>query len=134
MHLDHDHVGSPVEHSHSYIHTHPHDHDHEDTHAHTHDHGDATHSHEGQEHCAGADCSACGGCQHTPMKELMALMKYMVGHNAAHAQELAGLAKQLEEAGAHSSYEQVMQAVSDFEKGNLRLSTVLTALEHERKG
>lgn len=82
----------------------------------------------------GADCSACGGCQHTPMEELMALMKYMVGHNAAHAQELAGLAKQLEEAGAHSSYEQVMQAVSDFEKGNLRLSTVLTALEHERKG
>ena len=66
--------------------------------------------------------------------KLMALMKYMVGHNAAHAQELAGLAKQLEEAGAHSSYEQVMQAVSDFEKGNLRLSTVLTALEHERKG
>ena len=42
--------------------------------------------------------------------------------------------RQLEEAGAHSSYEQVMQAVSDFEKGNLRLSTVLTALEHERNG
>ncbi len=82
----------------------------------------------------GADCSACGGCPHTPMEELMALMKYMVGHNAAHAQELAGLARQLEEAGAHSSYEQVMQAVSDFEKGNLRLSTVLTALEHERNG
>lgn len=60
--------------------------------------------------------------------------EYMVGHNAAHAQELAGLARQLEEAGAHSSYEQVMQAVSDFEKGNLRLSTVLTALEHERNG
>ena len=130
MHLDHDHVGSPVEHSHSY-HTHPHDHDHDH---HEHDHGDAPHTHEGQEHCAGADCSACGGCQHTHMEELMALMKYMVGHNAAHAQELAGLAKQLEEAGAHSSYEQVMQAVSDFEKGNLRLSTVLTALEHERKG
>ena len=91
-------------------------------------------THEGQEHCSGADCSACGGCPHTPMEELMALMKYMVGHNAAHAQELAGLARQLEEAGAHSSYEQVMQAVSDFEKGNLRLSTVLTALEHERNG
>lgn len=37
MHLDHDHVGSPVEHSHSY-HTHPHDHDHDH---HEHDHGDA---------------------------------------------------------------------------------------------
>jgi hypothetical protein len=113
MHLDHDHVGSSAEHTHS------------------HDHH---HTHEGQEHCSGADCSACGGCPHTPMEELMALMKYMVGHNAAHAQELAGLARQLEEAGAHSSYEQVMQAVSDFEKGNLRLSTVLTALEHERNG
>lgn len=147
MHLDHDHVGSPVEHSHSYTHTHPHNHDHDhhehdhgDTHAHTHtyshvhEHGDASHTHEGQEHCTGEGCSTCSGCQHTPMDELMALMKYMVGHNAAHAQELAGLAKQLEEAGAHSSYEQVMLAVSDFEKGNLRLSTVLTALEHERNG
>ena len=52
----------------------------------------------------------------------------------AHAQEVAALAKQLEEGVVQSSYEQVMQAVSDFEKGNLRLSTVLTALEHERKG
>ena len=56
-------------------------------------------------------------------------MKYMVGHNAAHANELAGLAKQLEEAGQHTAYEQVMQAVSDFEKGNLRLSAVLASLE-----
>ena len=62
----------------------------------------------------------------------MALMKYMVSHNAAHARELAGLAKQLDEAGEHEAYEQVLQAVSDFEKGNLRLSTVMTAMEHER--
>ena len=52
----------------------------------------------------------------------MALMKYMVGHNAAHAKELADLAIQLEKAGSHTAYEQVMAAVSDFEKGNLRLS------------
>ena len=31
------------------------------------------------------------------MEELTALMKYMVGHNAAHAKELAELAKKLEE-------------------------------------
>ena len=70
-----------------------------------------------------------GHCQHTPMEELVALMKYMVGHNASHAKELADLAAQLEKAGSHSAYEQVMAAVSDFEKGNMRLSVVLAALD-----
>ncbi|MCI6730532.1 MAG: cobalt transporter [Clostridiales bacterium] len=136
-----EHHEQEMEHSHSYTHTHPHEHDHDhhthdhgDTHehthtyTHTHDHGGEPHTHANQEHCAGADCAACGGCEHTPMEELTALMKYMVGHNAAHAQELAGLAKQLEEAGQHVAYEQVMLAVSDFEKGNLRLSAVLQSL------
>lgn len=58
----------------------------------------------------------------------MALMQYMVGHNAAHARELADLAAQLEKTGNRVAYEQVMAAVSDFEKGNLRLSTVLASL------
>ena len=58
----------------------------------------------------------------------MALMKYMANHNAAHAQELAALAKQLQEAGHPMAYEQVMQAVSDYEKGNMRLSAVLASL------
>ena len=57
------------------------------------------------------------------------LMKYMVGHNAAHARELADLAVQLEQAGSHTAYEQVMAAVSDFEKGNLRLTAVLSSLD-----
>ena len=48
------------------------------------------------------------------MEELVALMKYMVGHNAAHAHELADLAKQFEIAGNHAAYEQVMAAVSDL--------------------
>ena len=63
------------------------------------------------------------------MEELMALMQYMVGHNAAHARELADLAVQLEKAGNHSAYDQVMAAVSDFEKGNLRLSAILASLK-----
>ena len=63
------------------------------------------------------------------MEELLALMKYMVGHNAAHAKELADLAVQFEKTGNRMAYEQVMAAVSDFEKGNLRLSTVLSSLE-----
>ena len=60
--------------------------------------------------------------------ELKALMKYMVGHNTAHANELAQLAKQLQDLGENAAYEQIMLAVSDFEKGNLRLSTVLTSM------
>ncbi len=58
----------------------------------------------------------------------MALMKYMVSHNTAHANELAELAKKLSDMGDKTAYEQVMLAVSDFEKGNLRLSTILAAL------
>jgi hypothetical protein len=63
------------------------------------------------------------------MDELLALMKYMVGHNASHAKELADLASQLDKIGSHTAYEQVMAAVSDFEKGNMRLSMVLASLE-----
>ena len=63
------------------------------------------------------------------MDELLALMKYMVGHNAAHAKELADLAVQLEKAGSHMAYEQVMAAVYDFEKGNMRLSMVLASMK-----
>ena len=63
------------------------------------------------------------------MEELVALMKYMVGHNAAHAQELAELAAQLDKAGSHAAFEQVMAAVCDFEKGNMRLTAVLSSLD-----
>ena len=144
MHLDHDHVvGLQHDHAHTHTHTHEHTHDgvthshahdhaHEHTHEHPHDHEhlhdhgtEHTHSHD----CSG-DCHGCaGGCEHTPMEELVALMKYMVGHNAAHAKELADLAVQLDKAGSHAAYEQVMAAVSDFEKGNMRLSVVMASLD-----
>ena len=58
----------------------------------------------------------------------MALMTYMANHNAAHAKELADLASQLQKAGKDAAYEQVMAAVSDFEKGNMRLQVVLSSL------
>ena len=121
MHIHEDHIGGHThEHTHG-GHTHSHDHGH----THSHDHG-----HHHHDHSCGGDCSGCGSqCEHTPMDELLALMQYMVGHNAAHARELADLASQLEQAGSHSAYEQVMAAVSDFEKGNLRLSTVLASLD-----
>ena len=132
MHLDHEHTHSHEHthdghtHTHEHTHAHSHDHAHPHTHEHLHDHGhEHTHSHD----CS-HDCHSCGSaCQHTPMEELTALMKYMVGHNASHAKELADLALQLEKAGSHTAYEQVMAAVSDFEKGNMRLSVVLSSLD-----
>ena len=130
MHLDHDHIGA---HTHADGTTHTHDHEAAHTHEHTHVDG-TTHTHEHEHphdhsHDCGHGCDSCATpCEHTPMEELTALMKYMVGHNAAHAKELAELAKKLEEAGNHTAYEQVMAAVSDFEKGNMRLSVVLSSL------
>ena len=128
MHIHEDHFGG-CGHDHEHTHTHSHEHTH-DGHTHSHDHGH-THSHShSHSHDCGGDCSGCGSqCEHTPMDELLALMQYMVGHNAAHARELADLAIQLEQAGSHSAYEQVMAAVSDFEKGNMRLSVVLNSLK-----
>ena len=129
MHIDHDHIaGGEHNHQHTHAHTHEHTHDgHTHTHEHHHEHA---HSHE---HPHNHDHLHEHGHEHhhshTPMDELLALMKYMVGHNAAHAKELADLAVQLEKAGSHSAYEQVMAAVSDFEKGNMRLSVVLSSLE-----
>ena len=144
MHIHHDHVGRGDQcHSHTHEHSHEHTHDgvaHTHAHSHSHDHShDHPHSHDhlhehGHEHhhdhgCAGSCAGCAGGCEHTPMEELMALMKYMAGHNAAHAKELADLAIQLEKAGNHAAYEQVMAAVSDFEKGNMRLSMVLASMK-----
>ena len=117
MHVHHDHLPGHHHHDHDHEHHH-HDHDHDHPHHHDHDHG-----------CTGS-CQGCASqCEHTPMEELMALMKYMVGHNASHAKELADLAGQLEKLGNRMAYEQVMAAVSDFEKGNMRLSVVLASLD-----
>lgn len=126
MHLHHDHLGG---HSHDHEHTHEHTHDGvTHTHAHTHEQ-EHTHEHTHEQAC-NHDCGSCAStCEHTPMEELVALMKYMVGHNAAHARELADLAVQLQKAGSNTAYEQVMAAVSDFEKGNMRLSVVLSSLD-----
>ena len=142
MHIHHDHIaGGDHAHTHEHSHTHEHTHDgvththeHSHTHEHTHEHphqhdhlhGEG-HTHDHSHECG--DCGSCGGCNHTPMEELIALMTYMAKHNAAHANELAQLATQLEQAGSHAAYEQVMAAVSDFEKGNLRLTAVLASLQ-----
>ena len=142
MHVHHDHVGGhchdhdhPHTHehthdgvTHTHVHSHAHEHDHVHPHTHDHLHGEG-HTHEHSHDCSG-HCHDCASqCEHTPMEELTALMKYMANHNAAHANELAQLAKQLQQAGQTMAYEQVMAAVSDYEKGNLRLAAVLASLE-----
>ena len=116
MHIHHDHTGCGHHHDHEHQCCGHHDHDHECGHHHDHDH-----------ECGHGGCGHCHH-EHTPMEELTALMKYMVGHNASHARELAELAVRLQEAGNPVAYEQVMAAVSDFEKGNLRLSAILASL------
>ena len=65
---------------------------------------------------------------HTPMEELVALMQYMVGHNAAHARELAELAHQMAHAGNEDAYGKIMWAVSKFDEGNAILGEVLRDL------
>ena len=50
-------------------------------------------------------------------------------HEHEHDHELAQLAEKLKEAGNPVAFEQVMAAVSDFEKGNMRLSLVLASLK-----
>ena len=78
-----------------------------------HSHGDHTHTH-----------SENG----TPMEEMLALMRFMVKHNDAHAQELAELAQQLQSAGKTRAYKQIMDAVSDFDMVNAKLEAVLDEL------
>lgn len=138
----HEHTHDGVTHSHEHAHEHCHDHAHPHTHDHLHGEGHShDHSHDCGGHCHEHDHACEGhchdhdhGCQghchnHTPMEELAALMKYMVGHNTAHANELAQLAEKLKDAGNPVAYEQVLAAVSDFEKGNMRLSVVLASLD-----
>ena len=97
------------------MHEHGHDHEHAHDHEHGHDHG---HEHR-HDHAPGA----------TPMEELVAMLRYMVGHNAAHTRELAELAGQLDTAGEHAQYEQVMQAVEEYGQANARLQGVLEKME-----
>lgn len=82
---------------------------------HTHSHGEEAHTHEPVE---GA----------TPLEELLVMMRYLVGHNDAHAQEVADLARSLLDAGKNSAYDEIMDAVSDFDLVNAKLDAILCSL------
>ena len=93
----------------------------------THSHGGLTHSHVhgGEDHQHVVDENA------TPLEELLVMMKYLVAHNDAHAQEVADLARNLQIAGKFSVYDEIMDAVSDFDMVNAKLDAVLSQLMTE---
>ena len=69
----------------------------------------------------------------TPMEELLALMKYMVSHNDAHAQEMAALAQQLKDMGKTRAYRKIMDAVADFDVLNAKFEGVLKELREDQE-
>lgn len=89
-----------------------------------HSHGGFAHTHGEHDHSHEADAA--------PMDETLALMKYMVSHNDAHAQELAELADQLKNIGKSRAYQQLMDILSDFDMVNARLDMVLKELTPEK--
>lgn len=56
------------------------------------------------------------------------MMRYLVSHNDAHAQEVATLASQLHDAGKDVAYEEIMDAVADFDMVNAKLDAILCQL------
>ena len=57
-------------------------------------------------------------------QELTALIDYMIHHNEHHNEELMELASSLEGVN-EGAYTKVMDAISEFKKGNLALSEAL---------
>ena len=89
-----------------------------------HTHGGLTHSHTHGElpHTHAPEAGA------TPLAELLTLMKYLVSHNDAHAQEVADLAGELLTAGKNVAYDEIMDAVADFDTVNAKLAAILNQL------
>ncbi|HJB17003.1 MAG TPA: cobalt transporter [Candidatus Blautia excrementipullorum] len=109
MHLIKDENGNPVQHGHEHEHSHS-----TECQGHSHEH-----------------CGSCqdGNCQN----ETVALLTYMLQHNEHHAQELDQMAENLEKLGLSASAKTIREAVSDFQKGNMRLGLALTLVKEELK-
>ena len=99
-----------------------------------HSHSGSVHSHGGLTHChthGEEDHDHLPRENATPLEELLVMMKYLVSHNDAHAQEVAELAKDLMAAGKDVAYDEIMDAVSDFDMVNAKLAAVLHKLSAE---
>jgi len=96
-----------------------------------HSHSGTVHSHGGLTHCHTHGEEAHDHLPKenaTPLEELLVMMKYLVSHNDAHAQEVADLARELMAAGKDVAYDEIMDAVSDFDMVNAKLAAVLSKL------
>ena len=134
MHLIKDENGNLVQHGHEHTEGHTHEHTHADcvTHTHSHSHGDGEHAHTHDSSCSRQENSgSCkvGDCK----KETVALLTYMLQHNEHHAAELDEMADKLEKAGMADAAKQIREGVSDFQKGNMRLSLALTLVKEHLK-
>lgn len=132
MHLIKDENGNLVAHGHEHEHVHTHADGQEHSHAHSHEHGhehEHNHEHHHDHHCS-SDCGSCNsGCD--PKKEAQALLTYMLQHNEHHAAELDQLAENLEKLGMSDSAKEIKEGVTDFQKGNMRLSLALTLMKDQ---
>ena len=82
-----------------------HDHMHDHSHTHVHEHHEAV----------------------TPREELLALLKYMTGHNAAHIREMTDLAERIR-TEEPAVFEKLTAAAARFEEGNAVLQEALDGL------
>ena len=89
------------------------EHDHDCGHTHEHEH-ERSHDHSHPD---------------TPREELIALMRYMVGHNVSHTNELKELAHKLSHTGDSEACAKVLDAVRDYETGNQKLAESLEQLQ-----
>lgn len=129
MHLIKDENGNLIHHGHEHTHehthadgtTHTHGHSHEGGESHEHEHGKCS---EGHQHCGSC---ASGDCKN----ETVALLTYMLQHNEHHAMELDQMADNLKKLGMDAAAKSIKDGVSDFQKGNLRLSLALNLVKQE---
>lgn len=133
MHLIKDENGNLVQHGHEHSHGHTHEHTHADgvTHSHEHTHADGeAHNHT---HEASGDCASghCGSCSSDCKNETVALLTYMLQHNEHHAAELDQMAENLKKLGMDAAAKTIREGVSDFQKGNMRLSLALSLVKEE---
>jgi SAM-dependent methyltransferase len=63
-----------------------------------------------------------------PLSEELVLLKFMISHNDAHAQELTDMAFRLKESGKENAYQEIMKAVAEFDAANARLSSIMKDL------
>ena len=114
---EHTHEDGTV-HSHEHSHTHSHEHVHPHTHAHVHGDGEGhCHSHGEQ-----------GG---TASEQTVALLRYMLGHNRDHTEEIHQLAHRLEAEGLTEQAACIFEGVEHYAHGNEHLAKALEMLTGE---